>query len=212
MTDRHPKLTLSAEELELVGNSNWILAKHRIIETVVRLFGSVHEKQRSITEDLWNGKNNSDDPMDIPAKISRGERYRDLPYVVLDYPRCFRNDDIFAIRTLFWWGHFFSVQLLLQGKFRTTYEENLGAAYEKLRAAGFSICIADNPWQHHFDRDNFIPVETLSDDDYRQIIRKKSFIKVGNRIPLQEWDDAEEKLVAGYVLLMEILNAQAPSR
>lgn len=211
MTDRHPKLTLSAEERELVRNSGWIHAKHRIIETVVRLFGAVHEKQRTITEFVRHEENNGYDPMAVPAKISRGERYLGLPYVVLDYPRCFGNPDIFAIRTIFWWGNFFSVQLLLQGTFRTKFDGKLGAAYEKLKAAGFSICVTDNPWQHHFERDNFLPIDELSSDAYRQMIRQKAFIKLGMRMELREWDEAEEKLTGGYALLMEILTNQAPN-
>ena len=31
-------------------------------------------------------------------KISKGENYKGLPYVMLDYPRCFGKTDIFAIR------------------------------------------------------------------------------------------------------------------
>ncbi len=212
MKDSQPKLTLSAEELELVCNSGWIHTKQRITETVIRLFGAVHEKQRIISEQYLKPEQDNENPIRIPAKISRGERYLGLPYVVLDYPRCFGNEDLFAIRTLFWWGNFFSVQLLLQGKFRNNYAENLAAAYEKLKAVGFSICIADNMWQHHFERDNFLPVEELSPDAYGELIRKHSFIKLGKKIALQEWNEAEDKLTAGYELLMKLVNGQAPSR
>ena len=48
-------------------------------------------------------------------KIAKGENYLQLPYVLLDYPRCFDKENIFAIRTMFWWGNFFSITLHLSG-------------------------------------------------------------------------------------------------
>ncbi len=35
---------------------------------------------------------------------------------MLDYPRAFGRDSIFACRTFFWWGRFFSLTLHLAGR------------------------------------------------------------------------------------------------
>ena len=51
-------------------------------------------------------------------KISKGENYKDLPYVMLDYPRCFQKEKTIAIRTFFWWGNFFSINLQLSGEYK----------------------------------------------------------------------------------------------
>ena len=40
-------------------------------------------------------------------RISRGEQYQRLPWVMLDYPRIFGKEDIFAIRTFFLVGKLF---------------------------------------------------------------------------------------------------------
>jgi len=66
----------------------------------------------------------------VSPKISRGENYLGLPYLVLDYPRLFRPDAVLAIRTFFWWGHFFSSTLQLSGGYKTEFLSRLQAAQE----------------------------------------------------------------------------------
>ena len=52
----------------------------------------------------------------LNGKIFRGENYRQLPYLVLDYPKHFSKESVLAFRTMLWWGNFFSCTLHLQGK------------------------------------------------------------------------------------------------
>lgn len=37
-------------------------------------------------------------------------------YLILDYPGMLSTENIFAVRTLFWWGNIFSVSLHLSSK------------------------------------------------------------------------------------------------
>src|SRR6188472_4399624 len=94
------KIRLSPTELELVMQPGWILTKNDIIEKVISLMASLQAKQetliRSFVNELPEGITSS------TPKISRGEKYQGLPYVILDYPRLFGQPDIVAIRTLFW--------------------------------------------------------------------------------------------------------------
>ena len=65
------KITLSAKELELVCNTDWILTKHTIIQKVVQQFGEVLEMMQEITE-----QHKPHLPKEIyskDAKISKGE-------------------------------------------------------------------------------------------------------------------------------------------
>ncbi len=39
------------------------------------------------------------------GKISQGENYLSYPWVILDFPKLFNKHEIFAFRTLFWYGH-----------------------------------------------------------------------------------------------------------
>ncbi len=74
---------LSKDELELVTNAELILTKNRIIQKVYELFGELSIAYRELSKDL------DEDLLHIPPKISKGENYLGLPWVMLDYPRNF---------------------------------------------------------------------------------------------------------------------------
>ena len=99
-----PKIMLSDDELQLVNNTGWILTKRSVMEKVDQVLGSIAENQKLIIEKEKNRL-----PQEViksEPKISRGENYLQLPYMLLDYPRFFDTENIFAVRTMFWWGNF----------------------------------------------------------------------------------------------------------
>src|SRR4051812_7539492 len=114
MTDA-TKITLSDKELSLVKNVEWILTKQMIIQKVYDLFAGGVETIRSA---VINSHSLPDNVRLSVPKIYKGENYLQLPYVIMDYPRCFDKEDIFAIRTMFWWGNFFSITLHLSGIYK----------------------------------------------------------------------------------------------
>ena len=108
------KIHLSKLEMELVQNREWILTKHAIINKVYQLFGELLATYKEISRQQTQSI--IDFYKHLGGKISKGENYQGLPYVILDYPASFRKENIFAIRTFFWWGNFFSISLHLSGK------------------------------------------------------------------------------------------------
>jgi hypothetical protein len=102
------KLSLSADELELVCNKDWILTKKMVVDKVYLLLGGLSQQMQDYIES---------NQLLLPAvvtqsspKISKGENYLGLPYVMLDYPRYFKSNDTLAIRTFFLVGEFFQHQ------------------------------------------------------------------------------------------------------
>jgi len=129
---------LSKEELALVSEAGFILTKNRIINKVDDLF-------RQLSEDFQQrSKHLPESIISIPPKISKGENYNGLPWVMLDYPRAFSNSDVFAIRCFFWWGNFFSITLQLQGSYKDMYSTSIKRYLEE-NYGNWCICIADNP-------------------------------------------------------------------
>lgn len=182
------KITLSAKELELVCNTEWILTKHNIIQKVMVLFS---QALAGMQQQIIDQKNN------LPAaiflkdpKISKGENYKSLPYVMLDYPRYFDKENTLAIRTFFWWGNFFSINLQLAGKYRTQAVPNLQANLLMLQQNNYWICINNKPWEHSFEEDNFLPIQQLTRDQFTTILKRESFIKISKKQSLQHWDTA----------------------
>lgn len=197
-----PKLMFSDEEQLLVNNTHWILTKRIILDKVNLLLGELAEEQKAIIE-----KEKGWLPHEVTgpsAKISKGENYLQLPYLMLDNPRWFDGENIFAVRTMFWWGNFFSVTLQLSGTYKALYQEKI---YERLHTLDqdIFICINESQWQHHFEGDNYINVKQLSPADLQDIIYKKQFLKLAIKFPLQQWDTIPALLQEYYRAIMAML-------
>jgi hypothetical protein len=143
----------------------------------------------------------------VQGKISKGEQYQQLPYIILDHPRIFAKDDILAVRTMFWWAKMFSVTVHLSGRYLDLYRDVLMENYANLKNA-FSVCINDDQWQHHFGSDNYIPVAELSFDSWKKLIGQNSFLKVAVKYDLSQWEQMGSLLKSAYEKAGEILSFQ----
>ena len=114
------------------------------------------------------------------GKIFRGENYNGLPYLILDYPKYFGKDSVYAFRTMFWWGKYFSCTLHL-----TPLPKEIN--YNNLLRKDIYICVNDNPWQYHYEKDNYIRVDALSEKKLKTILRKNNFIKLSRKIDLKSY-------------------------
>jgi hypothetical protein len=135
-------------------------------------------------------------------KISKGEQYEGLPWVMLDYPRHYTQADAFGIRSFFWWGHGFSITLQLTGKFIDKY----AAAIENylsnpLLAGGWLLGKGNDPWQHHFRENNY--------QLYRgeQLITLP-FVKLTKRFPFTQWDQMDILLRNGFMEILQMIAAK----
>ncbi|RXK59274.1 hypothetical protein ESA94_14125 [Lacibacter luteus] len=187
-------VSLSAFEQQLVNDPAWILTKNGIIEKVYALFGNLSEAYKQTVQLLPL-------PAEISAagaKISRGENYEGLPYVMLDYPRCFGKDDVFAIRTFFWWGHFFSITLHLKGTYLQQYNTSLLKNEETLIENDVWVNTGNEEWQHHFRSNNMQLLKNNS-----ALLQNKQLLKLAFVCSLNDWDNAEEILMKKFRLFLQ---------
>jgi hypothetical protein len=198
------KIRLSEQELELLNNSAWILAKNSIILKTRNLLENLAIDMDQV---LRNAENDFFDkiPHSTP-KVSKGENYQGLPYLVLDYPRTFVKNDIFAIRTFFWWGKFFSITLHLSGNFKSQFEANLNNSIGYLKDNGFYVCSSENQWDHHFEKTNYTNLQELSDEEIKRLFTENAFLKIAKRLPLQDWNEIEEILLKNFKAIIKLLN------
>jgi hypothetical protein len=198
------KIQLSTFEKELINNSEWILTKNNIIKKVQQLFGAVQENISDYTN--TSSKIFPDEVAAISPKISKGENYLGLPWLMLDFPRYFDKENIFAIRTLFWWGNFFSTTLHLSGKYKELYSKNIMNNYEELRKNEFYICVNEDQWHHHLENENYKPLKEFSVADLENHIGERTFIKLTKRLSLSHWDSAIQILSDEFVQITKWLN------
>jgi hypothetical protein len=189
------KIRLSAHELELVQNAEWILTKNAILQKVKLL---LEDLLGPFSNELKNHFTLPEEVAMTSPKISKGENYKGLPYLVLDLPRYFNKEGIFAIRTMFWWGNHFSITLHLSGKYKDQFGESLINKLELLGKDDFYYCINGNQWEHHFENDNYILLSGNNLQEAINIIQHKEFLKLAYKIPLTRWNDARELLETCY--------------
>ncbi|HVT85409.1 MAG TPA: hypothetical protein VHD35_09400 [Chitinophagaceae bacterium] len=144
-------------------------------------------------------------------KISRGENYLGLPFLILDYPRCFKMENTFAIRTMFWWGNFFSITLHLSGSYKKNYENSITRWYPLLKKEKYFISISQNEWEHHFEKSNYAGINTLSKAGFEKNVQKHFFLKIAYKIPVSQWNETAEKLLHHFKILIG-LTGQLPRR
>ena len=196
----------------------WILTKNSIIKKVVGLFAGLSEDYRAILEPATSAQ--------IPAapaamaavagsslgspKISKGENYQGLPYVMLDYPRLFGREDVLAIRTFFWWGHSFSVTVHLKGTYRERYLPVLQQRWAELAAAGFHVGISEDEWRHEHVPETYRPI--VSAEDFAGLPEGSGspfsglgFLKLSAACGLGRWEEAHEVLLGLFRVLVDVL-------
>lgn len=190
---------LSKKELELVVNSEFILTKNRIVQKVYDLFGFLSEDFRHTLNSFSNWLPAA--ALSSSPKIYKGENYLGLPYVMMDYPRLFNKDHVFAIRCFFWWGSYFSITLQLSGKFFEQYKTLLSQFIQDKQNEDYFICVNASPWEHHFEESNYKLFNAVITEE----ILQKEFIKIAVRLPLNKWNDAEIFFRENYRKFMVLL-------
>lgn len=201
------KIHLSEDELQLALNESIILTKNLIIEKVRqqwKLLGRAYQQiDCSFLPEHF---------LACTPKISKGENYWGLPYVVLDYPRFFSRDEIFAIRTIFWWGHDLSITLHLKGMYKKQFVAAILQNAGILEPGQWWVQHTGDEWQHHHGNESHTLLE-----DWRQMIpdinelNKYDFIKLVSYLPLSNWNQAAPTLLERFTALVKVLN-QAPNR
>lgn len=196
------KITLSAEELQLAANTEWILTKRTIIDTAVQLFSWLAE-QYKVHVQAQSLRLPQTVVLSSP-KIARGENYRLLPYVILDYPRCFQQQQVFAIRTMFWWGNGISITLHVSGSYVGPLRKALQQQEQLQQLQNYYLCVNDKEWEHHFEADNYRPISLLTQEQVQHIAENSPFIKLAAKFNLQQWNTLPELLEKELVKLVQL--------
>lgn len=196
------KVTLSPKERELVTDASFILTKNAIIGKVYDLFGQLSEKYSELYQQ------SSLSSLALPGftspKISRGEQYLGLPWVMLDQPRHFTKEDTLAVRSFFWWGNFCSITLQLSGISQARFAPQIASYFSNHPSAisEWSIGTGEDPWQHHFGEDNYKPLCA----DSMSRLASMYHIKLAKKIALTEWDVFPEFYAATYREILVMLS------
>ena len=189
------KINLSELESTLISNPEWILVKNQILQKVTRLFAELAELYLSNP----TNSNLPEEIISIPPKISKGDQYKGLPYLVLDFPRFFDKKHVFAIRTFFWWGNYFSATIHLKGRYRELYAEKILNMMSGNQKTEWMINISEEEWIHDLaETEHWIKFSAFDRDK----VKNSDLFKISASTPILQWDEAGSFLSEIHALYM----------
>ncbi len=183
-------------------DAEWILTKNSVMGKVVGMMAGLSEEYREqvllvgAAGGVTIPRGRIIEPGD--PKISRGENYRGLPWVMLDYPRVFGREDVLAIRTMFWWGHAFSITLHLKGKYQEIFLPDIKQHRARLIGADFFMGVGPDEWRHEVVPENYLPMGDIP--------TPLPFLKLAATVGLDRWAEAPGELVRLYTVLASVLS------
>lgn len=179
---------IGKQEFELLQNSEIFLTRKRLQEQLNTLLAGCIPHIRSAME--VHRPQFAEEIIASTPKISRGENYLSYPWTILDYPRCFSGKDVFAMRTMCWWGHYFSITFQVGGRFAELFEGRISVNLPRLDTRGLYLSIGSDPWKHHLEDTCMKPLDavpTVSVEVSEQI-KQNGFFKIMKKIELYEWE------------------------
>jgi hypothetical protein len=177
--------SFSKQEMAFLQDQQFLLAKIEIGKKIEQILGSVEQQlQPIIKKHRW-----PEGVLAKSGKISKGELYRGLPYYVLDYPRNFGKEGVFAFRTMFWWGNFFSVTWHLSGKYLDDVRPELTRNLDAIRSSDVFICINSHPWDYHYGPENYLKTTEISSQQLLLIMEQNQFVKFSYHWSLDQYEN-----------------------
>jgi len=126
-----------------------------------------------------------------------------------DYPAFFTRDDIFAFRTMFYWGHFISFTVHLQGVYATKYSSQL---IEKLRGISeekdIYFCVNDTPWEYLYKENNYRLLSSLKLNQINEQINKNSFVKLSCKLPISKIHQSSDYMMGFFKCIISSLSPE----
>jgi hypothetical protein len=188
------KLVLSEKEWSVVQNFDFLLTKNQIIDHIQQFFTQLGWSYIDIARNTIPKE--YEKLLQTFPKVSKGEKYEGLPYLMLDFPRIFQNGNTFAIRSFFLWGKAFSISLLLEGEFKNHLQTKI---FENQILRNWQYETEESPWIHFQSDSSKNLFSTIS----KSQIEQHPFLKLTNSKPLQDWQTIETFFLESFQQIME---------
>ena len=189
----------SKTEMGFIKDQEFLLTKIAIGNKVERLLGLI---EQMLHQDV-KSYNFPNEVLIKSGKISKGDSYQNLPYYVLDFPRKFGKEGIFAFRTMFWWGNFFSATLHMSGEYLDRHRRELIANIDNIKQSNPYVCVNKVPWEYDYGNENYLKAFDLSEDELRAMFNSNTFVKISYKWELEEYQKLPDLV---QIAFNEVLN------
>ncbi len=190
-------------EQELLEDASIFYHKASITQKVIQLLNQAKSQiQLTSVHSNFPYPENMDTQL---GKISKGENYQGLPYLMLDFPRLFKSNEIFAFRTFFWWGNYCLSILHLSGAQLDLYRSKLVLQYEYLKQIPIYISAENEEWHHALDDNHYKLVSDLTHEEYTNLIENQLFIKLVQKMSLSQLEYLPNFVEQSYTNAFKVL-------
>lgn len=197
--------SFSEEELLLMSNAKVLLMKRQVIRKVSDDFSRLESEFKKILGKSA-GLKLPEGTLQKAGKISRGENYKGLPYLVLDYPRLMNKEQILNIRLLFWWGHYYSISLHLAGEAWHQYKSRVITNLSGDLSHNQFIQYQGSPWEHDVSLPSFVPLENIGTEKLKGL-SEAHFLRIVNLLPLKGVEELEYFAKSTFEKFLSMLQA-----
>ncbi|MFN4082742.1 MAG: hypothetical protein ACK4K9_03855 [Bacteroidia bacterium] len=173
---------LTSTELQFIQQSQYPLIKQSAIKKIKHLF-------EETAQFFFNKTENKQ----LNSKISFGENYLQMPYVVLDIPKLTSEKPHLQLRILFWWGHYFAIQYFINSKLQNCKKLILNLS----RMPDWYVLTNNEIWNNNIEDACWASCSNLTDDIY-MTLNNLEIIKICGLVAIKDYDVLHEAVLKFY--------------
>lgn len=165
----------SSEELSFIGDTQFPLLKLEAMEKVKLMLQELGSLM--LSEPILPATTKP-----VNYKISRGESYKKLPYMILDVPQLTSQNLHRAGRIMFWWGKYF----MLMYYWDQTIESCNKLLADMRQLKNNYILIGEDIWSNDIEEAQWKECSTITDNDFLALKTQK-IIKLAALLPIKDY-------------------------
>lgn len=189
-----PNFSFSPSELSVLHDKQFFQIKHAVTHKWELFLSHLAENiQKWFAEMVCISL--PDEVKQTTPKISKGENYQGMPYMVLDYPRYFGKEDTFAFRNILLWSRGLYSTWFFEGK----YIDYAIKTYPKHGKTGMYLHQNPDKWIHELtEQDIYIPIpQNAAEKDFliqecltllQNTQNRLNYLKFTNFLSFQDWN------------------------
>ena len=169
-------IAFSPEELSVIQDTRFFHIKATVTPKIKNI---LHRLRDLYQEELSRANLLIPNGVDTQSgQFVKGEHLLDFPYLYLDFPKLFTQQEKFSFRTLFWWGHYWVFAWILEGRYIENYKKNIIDGYERLSDQGLCLLMTDTPWEWRKGNDFVLEIRKDNRKKVADSLETRPFLKI----------------------------------
>lgn len=174
---RKSTINLTKKELLFANNPQYPLTKQTIFKKLAESFHHLSDEVAKKYPYLLLVTENEI----IQGKISRGENYRFMPYLVSDTPQIKEKHFPVLFRVVFWWGHSFVLHYYIRKEHVSKLKIN--------DLKGSYINTGDQHiWENDLEDKSWLKLNKLSNKKISTIIDGSNYIHLAKKVRIKDFE------------------------